>query len=93
MIRPSIPFLRLAMLALPVLAQPDGGEEQPPVQRNPQVGESRSDTSPPLRDIPPAPRQPGHRVHEVKPVPRPRPQPPPPRETTGSETEQDGGTD
>ena len=55
MIRPSLPLLGLAVLALPVLAQPDGGEEQPSVQRNPQVGESRSDTSPPLRDIPPVP--------------------------------------
>lgn len=93
MIRPSLPLLGLAVLALPVLAQPDGGEEQPSVQRNPQVGESRSDTSPPLRDIPPVPHQPGQRVHEVKPVPRPKPQPAPPREATETEAEPDGGTD
>ena len=57
-----------------VLACNDGGApEQPPVQRNPDVGESKHDSSPPLRDIPPAPHLPGQRVHPVRPVPRPRP--------------------
>lgn len=77
----SIPLLGLALLALPLLARPDGtdgGEESPPVQRGPQVGGSRSDSSPPLRDIPPVPHPPGHRVHTVKPIPRPKPKPPPP---------------
>ena len=80
MMRSSIPLLGLALLALPVLACPDGadgGDESPPVQRGPQVGESRHDTSPPLRDIPPVPHPPGQRVHTVKPLPRPKPAPPP----------------
>ena len=47
------------------------GAADPPVQRNPEVSDGRHDTSPPLRDIPPAARKPGHIVHEVKPIPRP----------------------
>jgi hypothetical protein len=64
-----------SLAALTAAAGADGGPDEPPVQRNPQVGESRHDSSPPLREIPPAPRQPGVRVHEVKPIPRPRPPP------------------
>jgi hypothetical protein len=50
----------------------DGGPPAPPVQRNPEVGESRHDTSPPLRDLPPAQERPGKRVHPVLPLPRPK---------------------
>ena len=60
---------------------PDAGTkepEQPPVQRGPEVSEGRSGPpSPPLRDIPPARRRPGKRVHRVLPIPRPRPAPDP----------------
>jgi hypothetical protein len=42
-----------------------------PVQTNPEVGESEHDSSPPLRDIPPAKRAPGKRVHPVRRIPRP----------------------
>ena len=55
----------------------DGVEE---VQRGPEVSEARHDTSRPLRDLPPAERKPGQRVHAVKPLPRP-PHPAPPPET------------
>jgi len=37
---------------------------------------SQSDTSPPLRDIPPAKRQEEKRIHPVKPLPRPHPDAP-----------------
>ena len=47
------------------------GDGDPPVQGNPSVSDSRHDTSPPLRDIPPAERKPGFVIHEVKPIPRP----------------------
>jgi hypothetical protein len=56
------------VLAICLVAQ-DGG---PPVKRGPDVSESQQhDTSPPLRDIPPAKRKPGKKVHPVKPIPRP----------------------
>jgi hypothetical protein len=72
-------------VALAMLCQgPDGGTPEPPVQRNPEVGEAQHDTSPPLRDIPPAPRKPGYRVHEVKPIPRPKP---PPQDDGGTQTD------
>jgi len=45
------------------------------VQRNPEVGESKHDTSPPLRDLPPLKEAPGPRVHPVLPLPRPKPAP------------------
>jgi hypothetical protein len=49
---------------------PDGGPKEPPVQRNPDVSESQHDSSPPLREIPPAPHKPGPpRVIPVKPIP------------------------
>ena len=54
--------------------QSDGGS--PPeakVERGPEVSGSQSDTSPPLREIPPAERKPGLRVIPVKPLPRKRP--------------------
>jgi len=72
-----ISLLGLTFLALAATACPDGGEEPPPVQRGPEVGGSRHDTSPPLRAIPPVPHPPGNRVHTVKPIPRPKPAPPP----------------
>jgi hypothetical protein len=56
-------------LALAVLCQ-DGGTPDPKVERNPDVGESRHDTSPPLTEIPPVPHPPGKRVHPVLPIPR-----------------------
>ena len=74
-----------------VLAGPgtDGGadEKDSVVQRSPEVSGGHHDTSPPLRDLPPAERKPGHRVHEVKMLPRPRPGPQadPPRESPGRE--------
>src|SRR5262249_41949811 len=41
-------------------------------QRSPQVQEEEHhDVSPPLISIPPAPRQPGHRVHDHERLPRP----------------------
>ena len=56
---------------------PDGGTPeagQPPVQRGPEVSEGHGGSpSPPLRDLPPATRRPGHRVHRVLPLPRPKP--------------------
>ena len=78
----QLPALGCALLAARVLAMScasDGGSApEPEVKRGPKVDEAQhSDTSPPLRDIPPAKEQPGHRVHEVKPIPRPKPQPPP----------------
>jgi hypothetical protein len=51
----------------------DGDAGSPPEQKQgPDVSESRSDSSPPLRDIPPAKREEGHKVHSVKPLPRPK---------------------
>lgn len=69
----AVLFLAPPLLTLAILAQDAG--EPPPVTRNPEVGESRHDISPPLRDIPPAKRRKGHRVHPVKPLPRPKPPP------------------
>jgi hypothetical protein len=55
-----------------------GGSGEPvPVQREPQVTGSRHDSSKPLRDLPPAERKPGKRVHPVKRIPRPAPKPSP----------------
>lgn len=67
--------LSCAPLAARCEGDPDGGSDYRE-QRGPEVSEGRHDSSPPLRDIPPAPRQTGHRVHEVKPIPRPHPPPP-----------------
>ncbi|HEY6908516.1 MAG TPA: hypothetical protein VI356_04045 [Myxococcales bacterium] len=69
----AVLFLAPPLLGIAILAQDAG--EPPPVDRNPEVGESRHDISPPLRDIPPAKRRKGHRVHPVKPLPRPKPPP------------------
>jgi hypothetical protein len=56
--------------------QSDGGSPpEPRVERGPEVSGSQSDTSPPLREIPPAERKPGPRVIPVKPLPRKRPSP------------------
>ena len=71
---PRMVTIAAEVLALAVLSQ-DAGTPEPPVQRDPEVSESRHDSSPPLRDIPPAPQRPGKRIHEVKPLPRPRPAP------------------
>jgi hypothetical protein len=55
----------------------DGDAGSPPEQKQgAEVSESRSDSSPPLRDIPPAKRQEGQKVHSVKPLPRPKPDEP-----------------
>ena len=76
---PSSTPSRLAVSALALLmaCNPgDGGvdDSAPVVQRNPEVtNEERHDTSRPVRDIPPQPHPPGHRVHEVKRIPRPPP--------------------
>lgn len=73
---------RLALSALALLIAcnaADGGVDDggPPVQRNPEVtNEERHDTSRPVREIPPQPHPPGHRVHEVKRIPRPPPEAP-----------------
>ncbi len=61
-----------SLLAAAALAQ-DGGS--PPVQRNPEVGTAHNDSSPPLREMPPARRKKGKRVHPVKPIPHPKPPP------------------
>ena len=47
------------------------------MQHGPEVSESKHDSSPPLREIPPATRKPGKRVHPVKRIPRPAPKPKP----------------
>lgn len=60
-------------LALSATAcESDGGAAEPPKQA-PDVSGSRSDSSPPLREIPPVKRREGKRVHPVKPLPRPAP--------------------
>jgi hypothetical protein len=69
----AVRLLTTGLLSLAFCAQDAG--EPPPVQKDPEVGESRHDISPPLRDIPPAEPQKGLRVHPVKPVPRPKPPP------------------
>jgi hypothetical protein len=51
------------------------GDAVPPPRRGPDVSGSRHDTSPPLREIPPARRHRGKKVHPVKPLPRPPPEP------------------
>jgi hypothetical protein len=53
--------------------EPDGGAEAPRegVQTGPEVGGSRSDVSPPLRDLKTPPEPPGHRVHPWRRIPRP----------------------
>jgi len=56
--------------------QSDGASPpEPKVERGPKVSASRSSTSPPLREIPPAERKPGLRVIPVKPLPRKQPPP------------------
>ena len=60
-------------LALTAAACETDGGTPPPKPQEPEVSGSSHDTSPPLREIPPATRQEGHRVHPVKPVPRPSP--------------------
>jgi hypothetical protein len=62
--------LSLALTA--VACETDGGTPAPKAQE-PEVTGSTHDTSPPLREIPPAKPEDGHRVHPVKPVPRPSP--------------------
>jgi hypothetical protein len=64
-----MPTLVAEALALALACQ--GDAKGPPVQTNPEVGESRHDSSPPLKDIPPAKRMPGKRVHPVRRIPRP----------------------
>ena len=56
--------------------QSDGASPpEPKVERGPKVSGSRSSTSPPLREIPPAEPKPGLRVIPVKPLPRKQPPP------------------
>jgi hypothetical protein len=62
----------LSLMLSATACNQDGGTP-PPEQHGPEVTGSQSDSSPPLRDIPPAKRQEGQRVHPVKPVPRPPP--------------------
>ncbi len=65
---------KLAALSLALTAsacESDAGTPPPEKQQGPEVTGSQSDSSPPLRDIPPAKRQEGKRVHPVKPLPRP----------------------
>jgi hypothetical protein len=63
-------------LALTATACDSDGGPTPPEQKGPEVTGSQSDSSPPLREIPPAKRQEGKRVHPVKPLPRPHPDAP-----------------
>jgi hypothetical protein len=54
---------------------PDGGADGQPreeAQTGPEVGGSRSDVSPPLRDLKVPPDPPGHRVHPWRRIPRPQ---------------------
>ena len=52
--------------------QPAPAEQPAPVvQHGPEVSGSRSSTSPPLRDIPPAVHKPGKLVHPWRHIPRP----------------------
>jgi hypothetical protein len=56
---------------------PDGGagvrpREEVQTQTGPEVSGSRSDVSPPLRDLKPTPEPPGHRVHPWRRIPRPQ---------------------
>jgi hypothetical protein len=67
--------LSLALTATAACESSDGGTP-PPEQKGPEVTGSQSDSSPPLRDIPPAKRQDEKRVHPVKPLPRPHPDAP-----------------
>ena len=68
----------IGLLCVPLLAAADGGGGEPvPVQRGPEVTGSKHDSSQPLREIPPATRKPGKRVHPVKRIPRPAPKPTP----------------
>jgi hypothetical protein len=63
----------------------DGGADgQPPeeVRTGPEVSGSRSDVSPPLRDLKIAPDPPGQRVHPWRRIPRPTHTPP--KESTGT---------
>jgi hypothetical protein len=64
-----------ATLLAALLAMSDAGKGTPqePVQTGPEVSGSRSDSSPPLREIPPADPQPGQRVHPWRRIPRPHP--------------------
>jgi hypothetical protein len=66
--------MRTAGLLLFAMVCQDAGMPDAPVQRNPDVSEAQHDTSPPLREIPPAEHKPGTRVHPVLPVPRPAPE-------------------
>ncbi|HEY2028129.1 MAG TPA: hypothetical protein VGH20_02880 [Myxococcales bacterium] len=71
-----MPTLAAEALALAIACQGGTPPEQtdagsPPVQTNPEVGESHHDSSPPLTEIPPAKRAPGQRVHPVRRIPRP----------------------
>jgi hypothetical protein len=61
-----------ATLLAALLAMSDAGKGTPqePVQTGPEVSGSRSDSSAPLRDIPPADSQPGPRVHPWRRIPR-----------------------
>lgn len=65
----------LAVLCAPLLAGEPTKGAPIPVQRGPEVSGAVHDSSPPLREIPPAPSQPGKRVHPVKRIPRPAPKP------------------
>lgn len=86
----SAPALSCVLLAPALLlgcATDSGtGGTGPDVQQGPEVSGSRNDTSPPLRDIPPAKNPPGKRIHEVKPIPRPKPP------DAAAEDAPDGGT-
>lgn len=61
----------IPVLAAMALGLAEGGE--PPVKKGPEVSEGHHDTSRPLREIPPAKRKPGRKIHRVKPLPRPKP--------------------
>jgi hypothetical protein len=63
-----------ATLLAALLAMSDAGKgtAQEPVQTGPEVTGSRSDSSPPLREIPPKDPQPGRRVHPWRRIPRPQ---------------------
>ncbi|MFT3913771.1 MAG: hypothetical protein QM704_06585 [Anaeromyxobacteraceae bacterium] len=71
-------LVAMALAGDPPADPPDGRTEpgtEAPVQRGAEVGGSRHDASPPLRELPPAARRKERRVHPVKPLPRPKPPP------------------
>jgi hypothetical protein len=64
-------WMPLCALLAPGCEQDGGQDAGPPVQRGAEVSGSRSDTSPPLRDIPPTRESQEKRIHPIGRLPRP----------------------